>query len=336
MTEAVTLPSELRYNDKVHAYYIDGERAKGVTSAAKMLDSTYALEKWKMRNVVVGMATTPALVERAAAHYDERDLLDEIAEEALQAARANEAATRGSAAHRVTERHDLGEMVVDTPYSIAVRAAWDKAIADAGLVMLPEYVERIVLYPELKLAGTFDRLAKRKINGELVVVDLKTGVNAVKYPHAMAIQLALYANAPVIAGKIEPGGGTTTTFAPMPHVNKTTGYIVHMPGDETTVQVHTVDIAAGWEAAQSLVFPTWAWRDRANLIGSVKAEASVTPLTDNIRARLGILKMVDGAREIVVARWPKGVSPRPPWNEDEGNAIVAVIARVERDLGVPF
>ncbi len=331
-----TFPSELRYNDKTHAYYIDGARAKGVTTAAKIPDSTHALDKWKMRNVVVGMATTPALVERAAAHYDERDLLDEIAEEALQAARANEAATRGSAAHRITERHDLAEMVVDTPYSIAVRAAWDKAIADAGLSMLPQYVERIVLYPDLMLAGTFDRLATRRINGERVVVDLKTGENAIKYPHSMAIQMALYANAPIIAGKIPPGGGTTTDFAEMPHVNKSVGYVVHMPGDETTVQVHSVDIAAGWEAAQQIVFPTWAWRDRSDLIGTLKAEASVTPHADNIRARLGILKMVDGARDLVAARWPAGIAPRPPWNVDEGAAILAVLTRVELELGVPF
>ena len=50
------------------------------------------------------MAINPGLVERAAAHFDDRDPMDEIAEEALVAAKAHDAAGRGTAIHRVAER----------------------------------------------------------------------------------------------------------------------------------------------------------------------------------------------------------------------------------------
>lgn len=337
MTDA--MPGVLKYNDKQHAYWLDGRRTKGVTTVAKIPDNTFAIAKWRDRMLVTGMAMSPPLIERAAAHYDERDVLEDIAEEALVAAKAHEAAGRGSAAHRITERHDLDEMVIDTPYARQVLEAWTKALDDAGLVMLPEYIERVVCYPDIPLAGTFDRIARRKFDGSLVIVDLKTGANAVKYPHSTAIQLALYANAPILAGVIPPGGGETREFESMPAVSKTVGYVIHMPNDATTVEVRPMNIAAGWEAAQKIVFPTLEWRDRSDLVGDALSAASLSPLIDNIRARLGVLKMLedaDKARALVAARWPKDTPAKPPWTEAQGSAIVAVLTRVELELGVPF
>lgn len=335
MTDTLELPKELKYNDKWHSYYLDGKRAKGVTTLAKIPDDTFGLDMWRKRKVAEGMGLRPDLVERAAAHIGEKQMLDDIAEEAMGAARAHEAAARGTAAHRITERNDLGEMVVDTPYSRAVLAAWNKALDDAGLVMLDEYVERIVVYPEFPLCGTFDRIARRKFDGSHVIVDLKTGAKALDYPHAMAIQLAVYANAPLIAGPIPKGGGSTKTFAPMPQVNKRVGYIIAMPDDETTVQVKTVDIVAGWDAFQKIVSPTLEWRARRDLVHDIET-TTVTPYTDNIKARLGVLKAVDGGREFVAGHWPADTPFKPPWDETQGKAILATIERAEQALAVPF
>lgn len=331
----------LSYSNKNHAYWVkrDGDekarRAKGVTTLAKTLEDDYRIVQWLKRNVAAGMAQRPDLVERAAAHHDDRDELDDIAEEALTAARANEAAARGTAAHRIAERIDLDQMVIDTPMSRQVAAAWAKALDDAGLEVIPEYVERIVVFPDLPLCGTFDRIFRRKFDGRLVIGDIKTGARALQYPHAIAIQLGLYANAPIIAGKVDERG-KTNAFAAMPQVDKTVGYVVAMPDDETTVEVRTIDIAAGWEAARNLVFPILEWRSRNDLVGSPMTSSSVTPLTDNIKGRLGILKMVDGARDRVARSWPANTPTKPPWTEAEGNAIVAAISRVEVELGAPF
>ncbi len=261
----------LQYNDQSHSYWLDGKRCKSVTTVAKIPQDTYRLEQWATRMVALGMALSPHLGEQAAAHYDDRDQLNRIADEAKMAAQAHVAAGRGSAAHRITERVDLEQPVIDTPLSLAVVAAWGETLDAAGLEIVPEYVERIVVYPELKVAGRFDRLARRKTDGRLVVVDLKTGENAVRFPHEIATQLALYANAPLMAGPIPPGGGTTEQFEPLPgELDRDVGIIVHMPSEGQTKAV-LVDIAAGWQIVTRAVLPILTWRARTDLVQEIPA-----------------------------------------------------------------
>lgn len=331
---------KLSFNSKQHAYWLtpDGDgakarRAKGVTTIAKIPDDQYAITQWLKRGVAAGMGLNPALVERAAAHHDDRDELDGIAEEALTAARAHEAAGRGTAAHRIAERIDLEQMVVDTPLARQVAAAWAKALDGAGLEVVPEYVERVVVFPDMPLCGTFDRIFRRKFDGQLVIGDIKTGARALQYPHAIAIQLAAYANAPLLAGKLD-NRGVTESFTPMPAVNKRRGYVIAMP-DDANVQVKTVDIEAGWEAFQKIVSPTLEWRARRDLVHDIE-QVTITPYTDNIKGRLGVLKLVDGGRDYVASHWPVDTPFKPPWDEVQGRAILDSIERAEQALGVPF
>lgn len=256
---------KLKYDDAKHAYYLDGVRCKSITTVAKIPDDTYALEQWRKRMVAIGMAMSPPLVERVAAHFDNRDQVDEAAEEAMMLAKAHEAAGRGTAAHRITERIDLDETVIDTPLARAVREAWISALEDAGLEIVPEYVERIVVYPDHRICGRFDRLARRWVDGRLVVLDLKTGANAVKYPHSIATQLAMYANAPLMAGPLPAAGGTTQDFEPLPaELDRERGVVVHMPAEDKA-EVVEIDIAAGWSVVERSVFPVLEWRKRQNL-----------------------------------------------------------------------
>ena len=78
----------LKYDDKWHSYWLDGRRCKCVTTVAKIPDDTYSLDQWRKRQVAIGMAMSPPLVERAAAHFDERDKVDEVAEEAMLVAKS--------------------------------------------------------------------------------------------------------------------------------------------------------------------------------------------------------------------------------------------------------
>ena len=39
----------LKYNDRQHAYWLDGSRCKGVTTVAKIPDDTYNLDQWRKR-----------------------------------------------------------------------------------------------------------------------------------------------------------------------------------------------------------------------------------------------------------------------------------------------
>ncbi len=331
---------KLTYNDRQHAYWLDGHRCKSVTTVAKIPDDTYALDQWRKRMVVTGMAMSPPLVERAAAHFDERDKLDEIAEEALVVARSHEAAARGTAAHRITERIDLGLQVIDTELSRQVEAAWTKALDDAGLDVVPELVERIVVYPQRFIAGRFDRICRRRSDQHGVIVDLKTGDNAVRYPHSISVQLAMYANAPAMAGPIPPAGGTTTHFDELPaKLDREVGYIVHMPAEDKA-EVVPIDIAAGWQAVEQIVFPVLEWRARKDLVQGGTVPGPPPPITARVEwCKAWIQAIVRaGNADTLAAQWPEGVpTPRQGgWTDADITRIAIVCSNVDARDGKPF
>lgn len=333
----------LKYNDKQHAYWLDGKRCKGITTVAKIPDDTWGLEAWGKRMVAVGMALSPPLTQRAKAHFDERDKLDEIAEEALMAAKTHEAAGRGTAIHRETERVDLGLDWIDTPETRAIREQWTQALADTGLEVVPDYVERIVVYPDQLVAGRFDRLCRRLSDGALVVVDVKTGENAIRYPHSTTVQLALYANAPLLAGPLTRNGKNeqTDVFTPMPAgIDKTVGYIVYLPA-EGPGQVHRLNLTAGWDTVTRICFPTITWRKTGGLIEQVTVTDFTQPAADKrtqwIRDRVTVL-VNQGHGAVVAAHWPAGVPTlkQGGLSDPQLDEVARTLDKVEADLGVPF
>jgi len=334
---------KLSYNDRQHAYWLDGKRCKGVTTVAKIPDDTFGLEKWKARQVVIGMASSPPLVDRAAAHFDERDKIDDIAEEAMVAAKAHEASGRGTAAHRITERVDLGLDWIDTPQARAIRQQWTAALDHAGLDIVPELVERIVVYPDELVAGRFDRIARRRSDGRLVVVDVKTGENAVKYPHSTCVQLALYANGPLLAGPLERHGTSESTevFEPMPDgLDRSVGVIVYLP-PEGPAKVYELDLTAGWEAATGICFPTIAWRKRGRLITELAAPAlpAVAPSERVGWLRQRVVALVDaGHKGEVAASWPAGVPTlkQGGLTDADIDQVALTLDQLEAEHGIPF
>jgi hypothetical protein len=335
---------KLSYNDNHHAYWLDGSRCKGVSTIAKVPDDTYNLVQWGKRTVALGMALNPSLAERAVAHHDDKSELNKIAEDALRAARANEAADRGTAIHRLLERFDLGEDVIETDETRAWRAAYNKALAAAGLTVVDEYVERIVVYPGPRIAGRFDRIYRRKRDGKLVIGDVKSGTNAVRYPHSTAIQLALYANAPLMAGPIPRDGGSTEDFSSMPEkLDLKWGYIVHAPEAEK-VEVLKVDIAAAWKLTQTAVFNILEWRKRTDLIAPISSIDIEDPdrvadedRTAWIHGRLNIIKhLAPAAKEAVVNAWPHGVAPKGPWSDNDVDQLDQMLALVEKNYSASF
>lgn len=339
---------KLTYKDDDHAYWLNGRRCKGVTSIASIPDNKYAIEQWSKRSVALGMALEPALVERAAAHFDDRDQMDKIAEEALVVAKTHQAAGRGTAIHRVTERIDLGGVVVQTPLAQAVQISWTRALDDAGLDIEPGFVERIVVYPDRYVCGTFDRLARRRTDGRLVVVDLKTGSNAVRYPHSIAIQMALYANAPLLAGPLPKAGGTTTQFEPLPgDLDRDWGVIIHMPAEDKAEAV-SINIAAGWDAAQQIIWPALTWRDRKDLIqlqvptviDPEKAYLDLLDRTEWVRGRVDAIKAA-GHAALLAAEWSRYPNvptfPRGgPTNQAQIDVIAQICETIETQVGLPF
>jgi hypothetical protein len=358
---------KIKYDDKWHTYHLDGNRCTGVTSVASYPEDKHLINKWTVRMALTGGAQKPGLMERVAAHIDDRSKLNDLGEEAIEYAKANEARERGIAIHRLAERIDLGEQIVDTPLARAVQDTWKAALDDASLTVDTGYVERIVVYPDLYIAGTFDRIVACWEDGQLYIADIKTGPNAVNYPHPTAIQLAIYANAPLLAGPIPKGGGTTTQFEPMPAVNKDIGFIIHMP-EERRAEVVPIDIAAGWQAFNEICIPIQKWRRRKDLIqhrisaatwnphprlvtedGTVEptlpAAKAPVPSTTISTARLHWIqarcrKIVDdGHGPTLMSYWPAGVPifrDGGPRNDTEILQIAAACDETEAIHRTPF
>jgi len=338
---------KLIYKDDGHEYYLNGRRCKGVTTTAKIPDDLYNLHQWDKRMVAIGLAMSPPLVERVAAHYDDKKLLNSLCDEAKEIAKANEAGGRGTAAHRITERVDTGLTVIETDMAKIVSASWTEALDQAGLDIVPEYIERIVCYPDRFICGRFDRIARRRTDQRLVIVDLKTGANVVDYPHAIACQLALYAYAPLLAGPLPPQGGTTTTFEAWPpdDLDLDQGVVIHMPA-EGQAQVVDIDIASGWKTVEEIIFPTLEWRARKDL-AQVRVPANIIPLERPNAARVAwirarVERLIDlGHGPALAAIWSTQQDvPTFKQGGPRHNGDIDVIAQMcdlaEADTGVPF
>ena len=81
---------KLKFNADWHSYWLDGVRCKGATSIAGYPDNRAGLERWMKRMVLAGGARDPKLMERAAVYINDKTKLDDLAEQALELARANE------------------------------------------------------------------------------------------------------------------------------------------------------------------------------------------------------------------------------------------------------
>ncbi len=244
-------PSKLTFSRRAHAYHVDGRRWSGASGWGKRIEDNTALAAWRAREAARGVALDDQL-RQAVLLADGRDELDDLVERALAVAGANALRDRGTEMHRITELADLGRLPTMTDDMAAVAARWRKALDVAGIELLDGHVERIVLVPELQVCGTFDRLARWQ--GRTVVLDLKTGSGRVKYPHSMAVQLALLARASWITvgpGERVDDRTTWTDFAPVADlgVDQAVGLIVALPSDSDDIEVHSLDLEAGWEAA---------------------------------------------------------------------------------------
>jgi hypothetical protein len=239
------------------------------TTVAETIDSRYNLEQWAVRTTAQGIIARPDIyAAMAAAHPDDRKRWKELCEQAKEAAKGSQGATLGSALHSFTEQVDRG-------YAATIPAPWDadvgaykEALGRAGVQILRDHIENVIVLDDWQIAGMFDRLVR--VDGELVVADLKTGRDLTWSWGAIAVQLGIYAHADHL---YDP---TTATRTPFPAVNQERALVMHLPVGQARCDLYWVDIAAGWEAAQHCRWVR-AWRNRRNLATPLRtADCSTT------------------------------------------------------------
>lgn len=257
---------KLVYDDTDHAYRLNGRRCKSISKVAKIPTDTFALESWGKRMVAIGLATDAALIENVAAHIDNKKRLDDVCKQALNAARAHQAADRGTQMHRVLELILLNQ-------EDRLLTAQQKADADVLKRTLDRYklvphgsmAEQFVIYPHENIAGRFDAILENA-NGDLILTDLKSGPNAVAFPDTTCIQLALYARAPFMSADIHQSGDTSTVkdWQQLPErLDRRYGYVLLVTPHNTVGTLHRIDIQHGWAGAK-LALQAVQWRKALN------------------------------------------------------------------------
>ena len=263
------------------------------SSFGKKLEDTYGLEQWQRRMVTVGLARTPSLVARAAtipgdpkawtkAHKAD---LNAIADEALIAAKANQAADIGTSLHRMTELADLGEDIGHLPEPFAADVdAYRAGMVAHGFTINAAHVECRMVCDELRLAGTTDRIPYVPTIGQHRILDLKTGESIELAALGYAVQLAVYAHS--VLYDVATGQRTPIDL------DLSTALIVHLPAGKASFTLYEVDVAAGWEAAL-VCAEIDRWRKRKNLLvavpevkpATVKTVAAADATRDNLLRR---------------------------------------------------
>jgi hypothetical protein len=235
------------------------------TTTAGALDDLYPLMEWKRRMVLIGAAEDPTLLRtvpalaremRDATNWREakyaKDGLTDIAELAHDLAGGNDGSKLGTLLHTITEYADAGRLaeIQDQipPELLDDLAAYLTTMRDAGIECPPEWIERILVTPEVDSAGTTDRILVMPepcpdCGLRWRIGDLKTQKTVDFGWLKIAIQLAEYAYA---TGMVDPETGR---LYPMPEVCQCWGIVMHLPVGQGTCTLYEVNLTAGWEAA---------------------------------------------------------------------------------------
>lgn len=227
---------------------LDGRSYTRVSTLAKVLDDTRALLNWNARITAIGLAKSEDLIAAVATtDPDDRKALDRIVEQAKERAASTAKATIGTATHAATELLDRGDTLDGLPDKVKTDAhAYRTSMNAHGLT--PLAAEMFVVCDEVNAAGSFDRLLQGP--SRVLIGDIKTSGNpdTAKWAStAWAIQLATYAHAkPWIPGR----GIVNWADIGLPQPDLERGLIIHIVQGTGKVRLHSVDLAAGWVAAQ--------------------------------------------------------------------------------------
>lgn len=221
-----------------------------VSTVAGACDDSGGLITWSRTLAAIGVATDRGLLARLAAlasthaepyYSDDKRAAIDLAEAAFRAGGGETAANVGTAIHAFTEQIDRGEPLTFVPDDlIPPLRAYEKRMQAVEVLGM----EIDVVNDDLQVAGTLDRLL-RLPDGRVVVADIKSGANDVKYPLKVQTQVALYAS----CKRYDQATGARTPLHP--DLDTTLGVLIHVPAkaDPATCELYPLDLVAGMESA---------------------------------------------------------------------------------------
>ena len=328
---------KLKYSARAHGYWLDGKRCKSPSAVAKVPDDSSALDFWRRRQTAIGLALQPHLLTAVAAAANDKQQLDQLCEQAMEAAGANSGRDYGTSVHKITDLIDGGDFVLETPEVVEIRKRWRTLLDQHDLEVVA--TEQVVVHPDLMIAGRFDRVVRHRPTGDLLILDTKTGASADQYLHAHAVQLWLYAAAPLRAdGPAGDNDFEVHDFVPMWPVRQDVALVAHLPqdGDATIVPIN---IAAGRECFKHVIQPTWSWRNRNDLRADHWLERPLTARARNLLERCKTIAELDPAAAQNLRRnWPTGVAKLSDGGHDDDDLdrIEWIVGAIEAEIGAPL
>lgn len=260
----VTDPSTGQY--RTYPQYKNG-RKKGwtrVTTFNKAASDSKALNDWGKRNVLLGAARAPKIVDQAygKTHEDAKELNRWVAE-LEEIAGAKNSADHGTTVHELTERWDGGELTDLSSIAPRYRETLELYQAELDRLRLRPVrglIERTTAVLDFGgVAGTLDRVYLHEPSGKYIIGDVKTGKTLEYAKHETECQLAIYANGLNRWGVFnwntcewEPALNPAILDDPV-SVSPAWGVVIHLPmqGEHAgTCRGLRMDLAAGWEHAQ--------------------------------------------------------------------------------------
>jgi len=221
------------------------------TTIAGVLDDGYNLERWKQRTKVEAVIKAKVALDKVEDGNEQtteldllladayRKLLHEFAEgtkvtdinKAIDLiddlAGGAEARELGGFVHDWLGELDMGKALIHQLPEMAqpYAAAYQKVLLGAGLVAVPQYVERLVLNDqgEETVCGRLDRIYRVVETGELVLGDLKTSEKMDFSYLEWAVQFAVYGYSTKMLSY------DRKLWEPMPKLNDDYCVVVWMP-----------------------------------------------------------------------------------------------------------
>ena len=280
MTKATSIPiNQLApppvRRDRWERYLVvppEGGKPEGytrVTTIAKELDSEGALGPWKAAMTSLGIIRRSGLRTRweaLMAQYNDdpwymggKRECKTLVEECADAGGASDRRDVGSALHAITAVIDEGR----TPTSLTEETkrdidAYVKTRDNAGITLVPGYIETQVVLDHYKVAGTFDRLVNVPNFNLPLIADLKTGADLAYGQHSIAVQMSAYAHGDCVYCQGPDNDGSKDRRTPLPDINQDYGLIFWVASGSGTCELILVDLNIGWEGfTQSMWVRLW-------------------------------------------------------------------------------
>lgn len=317
-----------------------------VSTVAKVLDETSALEAWGERMVAKGVASDESLLAMAATHDPDVDkgTFRDITKKAKEVAKASSKRDLGTALHRSVEQWldgaPVGQLFAGHHAAIF---ALEAEIERKGLQLVEGSSERIVVLDDLGLAGTVDMLPLILPSGEPVVGDLKTGSVGSYSWLGWGIQTAAYAHHDATYDPVKDKRGKRV------EVSLDRAIVLHLPSlpdaegnhhctayelnirHAYTALIEAIAVEELRKSAKGTgKYSPWGIEFSPLSIGDVREW-----LADRIKV---IAEHESDAIHRLVETWPEGLpTPLPPTFEPgQPDALDKALSAVEAEFGLPI